>query len=74
MKNNLNYNVKELNSISGGDRITGAFFRWLGGIVGHIENSIHASGGQMISPFGSVNSTNFNIGLSYGVSVLNSKK
>jgi hypothetical protein len=42
MKNNLNYNVKELNSISGGDRITGAFFRWLGGIVGHIENSMAA--------------------------------
>jgi hypothetical protein len=47
MKSNLNYKVKELKleeltSISGGDRITRAFFSWLGGIVGHIEASMAA--------------------------------
>lgn len=42
MMDNLNFNVKELkfeelSSISGGDRITQAFFSWLGGLIGSIE-------------------------------------
>jgi len=36
--------------------------------------SFNIAGGQMWSPFGNVNSSNINIGLSYGLSILNSKK
>jgi hypothetical protein len=65
--------------VAGGGRVDsgeGVLVRPTAGINFNLTEdfSIHASGGQMISPFGSVNSTNFNIGLSYGVSVLNSKK
>jgi len=36
--------------------------------------SLNVSGGQMISPFGNVNSTNINLGLTYSLSILNAKK
>ena len=65
--------------VAGGGRVAtgeGVLVRPTAGINFHLTEdfSAHISGGQMISPFGSVNSTNFNIGLSYGVSILNSKK
>ena len=65
--------------VAGGGRVDsgeGVLVRSTAGINFHLTEdlSINASGGQMISPFGNVNSTNFNIGLSYGVSILNSKK
>lgn len=46
------------------------------GINYHISNDFHlnTSLGQMISPFGNVNSTNLNIGFTYSLSVLNAKK
>ena len=36
--------------------------------------SFDISGGQIISPYGNVNSSNFNIGLTYRLSMLNSKQ
>jgi hypothetical protein len=46
------------------------------GLTYHFKNDFSAqiSIGQMISPFGNVNSTNFNIGITYAVSILNSKE
>ena len=65
--------------VAGGGRVDsgeGILVRPTAGINFHLTKdfSIHASGGKMIAPFGNVNSTNFTIGLSYGVSILNSKK
>jgi hypothetical protein len=46
------------------------------GINFHVSDdfSFNIAGGQIWSPFGNVNSSNINIGLSYGLSILNSKK
>ena len=65
--------------VAGGGRVDtgeGVLVRPTAGINFHLTEdfSAHVSGGQMISPFGNVNSANFNIGISYGVSILNSKK
>ncbi|PQJ76143.1 hypothetical protein [Polaribacter gangjinensis] len=65
--------------VAGGGRVDsgeGILVRPTLGINYHFNDdfSIHASGGQMWSPFGNVNSSNINIGLSYGLSILNSRK
>jgi len=65
--------------VAGGGRIDtgeGVLVRPIVGFNYHINNdfSFNFSGGQMISPYGNVNSTNINIGLTYGLSILNSKK
>jgi hypothetical protein len=65
--------------VAGGGRVDsgeGVLLRPTGGINYHLNNdfSLHVSGGQMWSPFGNVNSTNINIGLTYGLSILNGKK
>ena len=65
--------------VAGGGRVDsgeGVLVRPTVGFNYHINNdfSLHASGGQMWSPFGNVNSTNINIGLAYGLSILNAKK
>ncbi len=65
--------------VSGGGRVDsgeGILVRPTLGFNYHVNNdlSLHASGGQMWSPFGNVNSTNINIGLAYGLSILNAKK
>jgi hypothetical protein len=54
----------------------GILIRPTAGVNYHLNDnlSFHASGGQMWSPFGNVNSSNVNIGLSYGLSILNAKK
>ena len=46
------------------------------GLNYHLDDNLAftVSGGQMWSPFGNVNSTNLNIGITYGLSVLNAKK
>jgi len=46
------------------------------GLNYHVTDDLtfHASGGQMWSPYGNVNSSNINVGLSYGLSILNAKK
>ena len=64
--------------VAGGGRIDsgeGVLVRPTTGLNYHFKNDFaaHISIGQMISPFGNVNSTNFNIGLTYAVSILNSK-
>ena len=65
--------------VAGGGRVDsgeGILVRPTLGINYHYDDdfSIHVSGGQMWSPFGNVNSSNINIGLSYGLSILNSRK
>jgi hypothetical protein len=65
--------------VAGGGRVDsgeGVLIRPTAGINYHVNNdvSLNISGGQMWSPFGNVNSSNVNIGLSYGLSILNSKK
>lgn len=65
--------------VAGGGRVDsgeGVLVRPTLGINYHVNNdfSFNIAGGQMWSPFGNVNSSNINIGLSYGLSILNAKK
>ncbi|QNM86681.1 hypothetical protein H9W90_06065 [Polaribacter pectinis] len=65
--------------VAGGGRVDsgeGVLVRPTLGINYHANDalSFYVSGGQMWSPFGNVNSSNINIGLSYGFSILNAKK
>ena len=65
--------------VAGGGRVDsgeGVLVRPTVGINYHINDdfSLNIAGGQMWSPFGNVNSSNINIGLSYGLSILNAKK
>ncbi|MEE9406592.1 MAG: hypothetical protein V3V28_00820 [Polaribacter sp.] len=65
--------------VAGGGRVDsgeGVLLRPTIGINYHVNNdlSFHIAGGQMWSPFGNVNSSNINIGLTYAFSILNSKK
>jgi hypothetical protein len=65
--------------IAGGERVDsgeGVLVRPTADINFHVNDdfSFNIAGGQMWSPFGNVNSSNINIGLSYGLSILNSKK
>ena len=64
--------------VAGGGRVDsgeGVLVRPTIGINYHINDdfSLNIAGGQMWSPFGNVNSSNINIGLSYGLSILNAK-
>lgn len=64
--------------VAGGGRVDsgeGILLRPTLGINYHFTNnfSMHVSGGQMWSPLGNVNSSNINIGLSYGFSVIKIK-
>ena len=65
--------------VAGGGRVDsgeGVLIRPTAGINYHATKdlSFNISGGQMISPWGNVNSSNINIGLTYGFSILNAKK
>ncbi|MCL7754223.1 hypothetical protein [Polaribacter sp. Z022] len=65
--------------VAGGGRVDsgeGVLIRPTAGINYHLTDdfSFNIAGGQMWSPFGNVNSTNINIGISYGISILNAKK
>ena len=65
--------------VAGGGRVdagNGVLLRAIAGINYQVSNDfgMHFSRGQIYSPFGKVNSTNFNIGLSYRLSILNTKK
>jgi len=65
--------------VAGGGRVDageGILLRPLAGINYHLNDdfSLNISGGQMISPFGNVNSPNVNIGFTYSLSILNAKK
>mgnify|MGYP003634068035 FL=1 len=65
--------------VAGGGRVDsgeGILVRPTAGINYHINNdfAVNIAGGQMVSPYGNVNSTNINIGLTYGFSILNARK
>lgn len=65
--------------VAGGGRVDsgeGVLVRPTAGVNYHVNNdfNFNISGGQMWSPFGNVNSSNINIGLTYSVSLLNAKK
>ncbi len=65
--------------VAGGGRVDsgeGVLIRPTLGFNYHINDdfALHASGGQMVSPFGNVNATNINLGLTYSLSLLRSKK
>jgi hypothetical protein len=65
--------------VAGGGRVDsgeGVLIRPTVGINYHASDdlSFNIAGGQMWSPYGNVNSTNINIGLAYGFSILNAKK
>lgn len=60
----------------GVDSGEGILVRPTAGINFHVNDdfNFNISGGQMWSPYGNVNSTNFNAGFTYGLSFLNTKK
>ncbi|MCL7765214.1 hypothetical protein MPF19_17470 [Polaribacter sp. Z014] len=65
--------------VAGGGRVDsgeGVLIRPTAGINYHVNDNFafNVAGGQMWSPFGNVNSTNLNIGFTYGLSMLNAKK
>ena len=65
--------------VAGGGRVDsgeGILIRPTVGMNFYLNNdfSLNVSGGQMISPFGNVNSSNINFGLTYSLSILNAKK
>tara|TARA_B100000787_G_C16199267_1_gene303660 strand:+ start:18906 stop:20420 length:1515 start_codon:yes stop_codon:yes gene_type:complete len=65
--------------VAGGGRVDsgeGVLLRPTAGFNYHLNNdfTLNIAGGQMISPYGNVNSSNINIGLIYGLSILNVKK
>ena len=71
--------VEAAAGVAGGGRVDsgeGVLIRPTAGINYHVSEdfSFSIAGGQMWSPFGNVNSSNINIGLSYGLSILNTKK
>ncbi|APZ48139.1 hypothetical protein BW723_11705 [Polaribacter reichenbachii] len=61
---------------AGVDTGEGILIRPTAGINYHLNSdlSFQISGGQYISAYGNVNSTNLNIGLTYSLSILNAKK
>lgn len=77
--NKLSLFAEAAAGVAGGGRVDsgeGVLLRPTVGINYHVNEdfSFNISGGQMWSPYGNVNSSNINIGLSYGLSILNSKK
>lgn len=65
--------------VAGGGRVDaghGVLIRPAIGMNFHLNEdfTLNMSGGQVISPFGNVNSTNINFGLNYNLSILNAKK
>ncbi len=77
--NKLSLFAEAAAGVAGGGRVDsgeGVLVRPTAGINYHVNDdlSFNFSGGQMWSPYGNVNSTNINIGLSYGLSILNAKK
>ncbi|MGJ8745291.1 hypothetical protein [Polaribacter sp.] len=77
--NKLSLFAEAAAGVAGGGRVDsgeGILVRPTAGINFHVNDdfAFHVSGGQMWSPYGNVNSSNINIGLSYGFSILNAKK
>ncbi|NVK52591.1 MAG: hypothetical protein HWD85_06625 [Flavobacteriaceae bacterium] len=79
LNNSISLFAEATGGVAGGGRVDsgeGVFIRPTAGINYHINDDLflNASAGQMISPFGNVNSTNINFGLTYSLSILNTKK
>lgn len=79
LNNKVSMFLEAAGGVAGGGRVDsgeGVLVRPTAGINFHVNNDFHfnISGGQMWSPFGNVNSANFNVGLTYGVALLNAKK
>ena len=79
LNNNFSLFLEAAGGVAGGggvDSGEGVLIRPTIGLNYHASKdfSFQVSGGQMWSPFGNVNSTNINVGISYGLSILNSKK
>ena len=76
---NFSLFLEAAGGVAGGGRVDsgeGILVRPTAGINYHVTDDLSFSiaGGQMWSPFGNVNSSNINIGLAYGLSILNSKQ
>lgn len=79
INNRFSLFVEAAAGVAGGggvDSGEGVLLRPSIGVNYHVTDDFHLnlSGGQMWSPFGNVNSSNLNIGFTYGLSVLNAKK
>jgi hypothetical protein len=71
--------AEALGGVAGGagvDTGEGVMVKGIAGLNFHVNDnlSFHTSAGRIRLPLGSVNSTNINIGFSYGLSILNAKK
>lgn len=78
LNNKLSTFLELAGGVAGGGRVDsgeGILIRPTVGINYHLNDdfSFNIAGGQMWSPFGNVNSTNINIGLTYSLSILNTK-
>ena len=79
LNNKMSLFLETSAGVAGGGRVDsgeGILIRPTVGINYYLNDdfSFNFSGGQMVSPFGNVNSTNINIGLTYSLSLLNAKK
>lgn len=79
LNNRFSFFAEALAGVAGGagvDTGEGIIIKPSTGINYHLNDnlSFHFSGGQVFAPFGNVNSKNINIGLTYGLSLLNAKK
>lgn len=79
IKNKISLFLETAAGVAGGggvDSGEGVLIRPSLGINYHLNDNFNfnISGGQMWSPFGNVNSTNLNLGLTYSTSILNLKK
>lgn len=79
MNDRISVFAEAAGGVAGGGRVDsgeGILLRPTAGINYHVTNdfSLHASAGQMWSPFGNVYSSNINFGLTYALSIVNGKK
>ena len=78
MNDKLSLYFEASGGVAGGggvDSGEGVLVRPTAGVNLHLTENLDftVSGGQMWSPFGNVNSTNVNVGLTYGFSILNAR-
>ena len=79
LNNKISLYAEASAGVAGGGRVDsgeGILIRPTAGVNFHVNDylSFNVAGGQMVSPFGNVNSANINIGLTYNLSILNAHK
>lgn len=79
LKNKISTFIELMGGVAGGagvDTGEGILVRPTVGVNYHLNESLslNAAVGQTITPYGNVNSTNFNAGFTYNLSILNTKK